>query len=156
MTFIEAVTRKLDDHVPHILSFFFAQPVLHGTAHVLFIILSDQSFLLFTDRFNTGVRCSQTNAADTIEDLHHLFLVDHDAVGLFQDLLHRFGLVLGLLPPVLDLDIVLNHTAFERPRAIKRIGRDHIAEMVRLHLLQQITNPAALQLEHALGFTTLQ
>ena len=156
VAFVEAVASELDDHVPQVLSFFFAEPVFHGAGHVLFIVLRDQRFFLFTDRFNTSVRSGKANVADPVEDLHHLFLIDHDAVSLFQDLLHRFGLILGFLPPVFDLDVVLDHAAFKRTGTIESVGRDDVAEMIRLHFLKQVANTATLQLKYALRFAALQ
>ena len=90
------------------------------------------------------------DAAQAVEDPHHLLLVDHHAVGLFQDFLHHRVLVLGLLAAVLHLDVVVDHAAFQRAGAIQGVGGDDVAEVVGLHPLQEVADAAAFQLEHAL------
>ena len=62
----------------------------------------------------------------------------------------------GLLAAVLDSDVVLDHAAFQRAGAIEGVGGDDVAEVVGLHLLQQVANAAAFELEDALGFAALQ
>ena len=156
MRFIETVARELDNHVPHVLSIFFAQSLLDGSDHVRFVVRSDDFLFFLTDRFNTSVRSGKRNLAQPVKDLHNLFLVNHHAVGLTQDLFQHVQLVLGWLATVLHIDVLLDHAAFERSRSVQSVGRNNIVEMVRLHLLQQITNPAALQLEHAAGVTCLK
>ena len=156
MRFIEAVTSELQNHVPHILSIFFAQPLFNGSSHVRFVIRSDDFFFLLTDRFNTSVRSGKRNLSQPVKDLHDLFLVDHHPVGLGQDLFQHVQFVFGWLAAVLHIDVLLDHAAFKRTRSVQRVGRNDVAEMVRLHLLQQIANPAALQLEHATGVTRLK
>ena len=91
-----------------------------------------------------------------IEDQHHLFLVDHHAVALFQDLLHHRMLVLGFFAAVLDLDVVVDHAAFQRPGTIQGVGGDDVAEVVGLHPLQEVADAAALQLEDALGLAAAE
>ena len=111
---------------------------------------------LFADRLNAGVRFGQRDIAEAIQDPHHLFLVDHDRVGLFQNLFQHRVLVLGLLATMFDVDIVVDHAAFERAGAIQRRGGDDVVKVVGLHPLQQVANAARFQLEDALGFAALQ
>ena len=57
-------------------------------------------------------------------------------MSLFQDLLHDRMFVMGLLEAVFDLDVIVDHSAFQRPGTIKRIDGDNIAEVVRLEAMQ--------------------
>ena len=118
--------------------------------------LGDHLQLLLADRLDATVGVGQLDAAQAVEDPHHLLLVDHHAVGLFQDFLHHRMLVLGLLAAVLDLDVVVDHAAFERAGTIEGVGGDDVAEMVGLHPLQQVADAAAFQLEHALGLAAAE
>ena len=127
-----------------------------STLHVVFVVGRDQFLFLFTDRLNARVRRSQFDVADSIENLHHLFLVNHHAVGFFQNLLHHVVQVLRLAPLMLDVDVLLNHPAFQRTGTIQRGSRDDVAEVIRLHLGKQISNTAGLQLENAFGLTALK
>ena len=51
---------------------------------------------------------------------------------------------------MLDLHVVVDHAAFERAGAIEGVGGDDVAEVVGLHLLQQVADAAAFELEDAL------
>ena len=55
-----------------------------------------------------------------------------------------------------DIDVILNHPAFQWTGAVKCIGGDDVVEMVGFHFLKQVTDAAALQLEDAFGFTALE
>ena len=66
-----------------------------------------------------GVGLRELDAAQAVEDPHHLFLVDHDAVGLFQDVLQHGMLVDRLLAAVLDVDVFVDHAAVEGAGAIQ-------------------------------------
>ena len=85
-----------------------------------------------------------------------MLLVDHHAVGFFQDVFENGVFVLGLLFSQLDIDIVVDHTAFERAGTIQRVRGDNVEEMIGLHSLEQVTNASAFQLENALRFATAQ
>ena len=50
--------------------------------------------LLLADGLDAAIGVGQGDAAQPVEDPHHLLLVDHHAVGLGQDLLHHRVLVL--------------------------------------------------------------
>jgi hypothetical protein len=47
----------------------------------------DDLLLLLADRLDERVRLAQRDAAQLVDDLHDLFLVDHDAVGLIGELI---------------------------------------------------------------------
>ena len=47
---------------------------------------------------------------------------------------------------MLDFDVVVDHAPFQRAGAIQGVRGDDVAEMVRLHTLQQVANAAAFQL----------
>jgi len=72
-------------------------------------------------------------------------------VGLAEDLPHHGVLVLGLPLAVLDLDVVVDHAAFQRARAIQRVGGDDVLDVVGPHPLQEVPDAAAFQLEDPLG-----
>ena len=77
-------------------------------------------------------------------------------MGLFQNLLHQFDFVFGLFAPVLHVDVLIDHSTFQGPRAIQSGRRDDVQKVVRLHPLQQVSNPTAFHLENALRFAALQ
>ena len=60
------------------------------------------------------------------------------------------------LRPCLTCDVVVDHAAFERTGAIEGVGGDDVAKVVGLHLLQQVANAAAFELEDALRFAAAE
>ena len=73
-----------------------------------------------------------------VEDLHDLFLVGHDAVGLAEDGLEGRVRVLDRGLAVLAHDEVVDHAAAEGPGAIERLEGDDVAELVGLQAAQEV------------------
>ena len=93
---------------------------------------------------------------EAVEDPHDLFLVDHDPVGLFQDVLHHRVFVARLLPASLDVDVLVDHPAVERARPVEGEDGDQVGEAVGLHLDQEVADARAVELEQALGLAPLE
>ena len=92
-------------------------------------------------------------AGHRLGDLHHLFLVDHDAVGLGQDVVDdRVWRVpfLAMLAPAVIGDV--GHWA----GTIERDGGDKVLEPVGAHLPQRVAHALAFHLEHPAGIASLQ
>ena len=64
-------------------------------------ILGDHVELLFADGLDAAIGVGQLDAAQPVDDPHHLLLVDHHAVGFGQDFFHHRMLILGLFRPCL-------------------------------------------------------
>jgi hypothetical protein len=105
--------------------------------------------LLFTHRAAQHVRAAQRVAADDLRHLHHLLLVDHDAVGLGQDGLGARVRIVELLA-VLSFAEVRNQV--HRARTVQRHQRDDVLEAVGARILQHALHAARFQLEHGDGF----
>ena len=86
-------------------------------------------------------------AGEILRDLHHLLLIDDDAVGLLQDRLEARGgdirALLAVLARAIGRDI--RH----RPRTVERDQRDNILEAVRPHVDQRAPHALTFHLEHA-------
>src|SRR6185369_8374339 len=84
-------------------------------------------------------------------NLHDLFLVDDDAVGILENRL-QFGKVIdNLFPAMLAFDEVLHHAGVERARTVEGNRSDNILETGRFQVTEHLAHAAALQLEHAGG-----
>ena len=86
-------------------------------------------------------------AGQDLRDLHHLFLVDHDAVGFLQDRLeHRMQIVrlfVAMLAGAVGRDVL------HRAGPIERDQRDDVLEPVGPHVDQRAPHALAFNLEHA-------
>ncbi len=153
---VKPVARELDDQVPEVLSLAGGQAFGDAARDKLLAVLGDDVFFLFADRFDAGIRRSQLDAAELVQNPHHLLLIDHNAVGLGEDFFANWMDVFGLLASVLHLDVVADHTSFERPWAIEGVRSDDVPEVIGPHLLQKIADAAAFELEDPFCFAALQ
>ena len=99
------------------------------------------------------VGAAEAVAGHRLGDLHHLFLVDHDAVGLGQDVVDdrmRRVPFLAVLAPAVIGDV--GH----RAGTIQRDGGDQVLEPVGPHLPQRVAHALAFHLEHPAGIAALQ
>src|SRR3569623_3303577 len=105
--------------------------------------------LLLAHRATEQVCAAERVAAQHLRDLHHLFLIDDDAVRVLEHRLEPRVHVVGRLSAVLDVDVLIDHAALERARPVARAGGDAVLEAVRLELLEHLAKAARLELEHA-------
>ena len=103
--------------------------------------------LLLAHRAPQQVRPAERVARQHLRRLHHLLLVNHDAVGLAADRLQQRMLVLDLDFPVAAPDEFGNQ--LHRPRPVQRNQRRDVLDGADLELAAQIAHPAGFQLEHA-------
>ena len=94
-------------------------------------------------------------------NLHHLLLIQNDAVGGLQNGFQPFMLVLRVgigqrLAPVLTIDEVLDHAGLQRPGSEQGHQRDDVLETVGTQIFDQFLHAATFKLEHCGGVTTLQ
>ena len=106
--------------------------------------------LLLAHRLAQQVGAAESVAGEDLRDLHHLFLVQDDPVGLGQ---HRLQVRVQVVDRpagrlVLAGDEVIDHARFQRPRAEQRHQRDDVLEAVRLQAADQILHAARFELEH--------
>ena len=86
-------------------------------------------------------------AGQHLRELHHLLLVDDDAVGLLQDRLGKRVKVVRRLQAVLAVDKGLD--VVHRARPVERVQSDDVAEAVRLEFPQRLAHARTFKLEHA-------
>ncbi|GBE03270.1 hypothetical protein BMS3Abin09_00182 [bacterium BMS3Abin09] len=93
-----------------------------------------------------------------MRDLHDLFLVKYDPVGLLEYLIQlrklelckragRFFLARRFFC-LFSLDILINHAASERSRPVKRDERDKVFEDLGFHSGQEVLHARTFELEH--------
>ena len=142
---VEAVARELLHEVEqlggHVGRHAVATRALDEDAAVLGHLLG----LLLAHRAAQQIGAAQRVASDGLRDAHDLLLVDHDAVGLAEDLLEARVEVLDLLTPVLALDVVGDQV--HGPRTVERIQGDQVLEPVGLGALEQLAHAARFELE---------
>ena len=100
------------------------------------------------------VGLAEREAGEHLGDLHHLLLVDDDAVGLAEDRRDHVVQALDALAPVLAVHIGVD--VVHRARAVQRHDGDDVLEAVGLELPERIAHALTFELEHADRVALLQ
>ena len=100
------------------------------------------------------VSAAKRVAGEAPRGLLHLFLIDHDAVGLGQNRLQGRVHIGDKRGVVLSRHVMLD--VLHRPGAVERDHRDDVLETVRLQTLENITHASRFKLEHADSVTSRQ
>ena len=87
MTFVKAIPGEFCYQGPELTRLVLGNTVGDRSFEELFSVLVDEVFFFLTDRLNARVGIGQRDIAQTIQDPHDLFLVDHHAMRFFQDFL---------------------------------------------------------------------
>ena len=161
---VEGVGGKLEDVVPNFLGDLARVAVRHGAVHpvvvggLLLAVLPledgarEQLDLFLGHRLaDARVALAGREAAHLHRDLHDLFLVDHRAVGLAQDVVEARVVGDGLLLAVHAVDVAVDHACAQRSGAVEGDECHDVLVLARPHVLDGRRHAAGLDLEHAGG-----
>ncbi len=102
--------------------------------------------VLLAHRAPQQVRAAKAVARHDLRDLHHLFLIDDDALGFGQDVVD--GRVDGFQIAEAVLDLAIGRDVLHRAGTVQRHQRYDILDAGRLHASQRIHHAAGFHLEH--------
>ena len=124
MRFIETVACKLLHQIENFIGLGLHNAVLLSTRAEDTAMLGHLLGFFLTHRTAQQIRATERVAAQNLCSLHHLLLIDHDAVGLTQHIGHQRMRILNLLAPMLARHEAGNQV--HRARAIQRVERNQI------------------------------
>ena len=87
-------------------------------------------------------------AGQLLRELHHLLLVDNDAVGVVENLLHLRDEVADALLAVMPLNELVDHAAVDWARPVKRVKRRQVLDALRLKLAADLLHPDGFKLKN--------
>ena len=154
--FIEAVPSKFGDQIEDALGFLWRNLVGAATSQELLALGGHFLALLLAHGAAQDVRLAQRKARQTVGDLHHLLLVEDDAISFLQDFLQYRQVVGDFLPPVLAIDEVVDHSALDGSRTVEGVKRGQVFQTRRLVAAQDIAHAVGFKLEDAGGFATAE
>ena len=107
------------------------------------------------------VSTTQGESCHHLSNLHHLLLIQDDAVGGFQYRFQHFQLVIRVrigqrCMAMFTLDKVIHHAGLQRAGSEECHQGDHVFQTVGLELFNQLFHAAGFQLEYRSGFCLLQ
>ena len=159
--FVEAITGELFYQVEDVTGQVGINIVGGATFNETAALLGHFLGLFLTHGATQHVRTAEGVAGHHLGDLHHLFLVQDDAVGRRQYGLEAFILIVGMRvsqlgPAVFTVDEVIHHARLQRARTEQGHQCDQVFQAVGLELFDQLLHAPGFKLEHCGGFGFLQ
>ena len=148
---VKAVTRELLHQVKHFVGFFFRQAVNAGTLAKYFAVGRHLFFIFFTHCTAQHVGSTERVTTQNLRGLHHLFLVNHDAVGFFQHRLDAWVRVFRHLFALFTGNVGRNQV--HRTRSVQRIHRNQIFQAIGPGVFEHSLHADTFKLENSFGFT---
>ena len=143
---VEAVVGELVEQVPDLLGLGLAHAVRLGAVEEQRLLRVHLGLDLLAHRPAQQVGAAEAEARQLAGDLHHLLLVDDDALRLVEDRVDRRVQRLPRLAPVLDVAELRD--VLHRPGPVERDQRDDVLDAGRLELAQRGAHARAFHLEH--------
>ena len=156
MRFVEAVTGKLLDDVEDLLRRFFVDISLRTPFDELRALLLHDVRLLLAHGAPEKVGLAEGVPGEYGGALHHLLLVEDDAVGLAQHAFEQRMEILHRSASVLALNILVHHSAAEGAGTVHGEHGDKVLETVHLELLEQLAHSGRFKLEDSQSVGLLQ
>jgi len=108
---VEAVTGKMCHQVEDFFGHRFFDPVVQRPGHKFFPLFIHNVELFFSHGPPQQIRLTQAESPQLAGDVHHLFLIDNNAIGLLQYGFEGFVLILDFFDAVLAMNKIVNHIA---------------------------------------------
>ena len=146
---VEAVAGKLLHQVEDFVGLLLADGVFGRTRTEDGAVLGHLFGLLLAHGTAQHVGATERIAAQNLRGLHHLLLVDHDAVGLGQHVGHQRVWVLDFFAPMLA-----GHEAGNQvhgSRAVQGVERNQVFQARGLGVAQHALHATGFKLEHGFG-----
>ena len=149
MALVEGIGGELLPVGPYLLEHLLLMAVLHPLAHEFHLELRHLVNLLLAHGLAEHVAFSSGEVGEEARQEHHLLLIDRDAVGLLQILLHDGDVVGNRLLAVLTR--YERRNVVHRPRPVEGVHGYEVLEFARLELAQRVLHPLRLKLERGGG-----
>ena len=150
MALIKGIFGKFQPILPDFIDHRGWHTVFGSTFHDLFLKLHHQIYVLLTHGFAQSIRFAAAEPAQFARDLHHLFLIDGNAIGAFEGVFHQGMIVGDLFLAVFARDIAVDE--LHRSRPVERHHGDQILKHIGLQFHQILAHAVTFKLEYAVGF----
>jgi len=154
--FVEPVFGKLDDLVKNLFRLRLVEAVFPAALDEFFPRGPHHFFLFFAHGLAQHIGLGHGKPGQDGGDAHHLFLVDDDASGLFQNWLQLRDFIPNLFQVMFSLHKFVGHAAFQRSRPEKSVHSYQVAEFLRFEIAEKILHAVAFKLEDSVGPALLE
>ncbi len=125
--------------------------VFHTTGEEFGALGSHLFLFLFAHGAAENVGFAQRKARQTVGDLHHLFLIEDDAVGFFENVLKLGKFVGDFGFAVLAIDEVVDHAALNGAGAIESVEGGEILDAGGMIAAKDVAHAVRFKLEDSGG-----
>ena len=151
---VESVTREFFEQIEDRVRFLLRNLVrARATFDEVVALFRHGFFVLLAHRAAKQIGLRERVAPEFARRRHHLFLVNHHAVGVGADFFEQWVQILDRCDSLFRFHVFGNQ--FHRPRPIKRDQRDDIVKLLDLDLLRQVGHPARFHLEQTDRFAAV-
>ena len=147
MRFVEAIVGELVEQVPDLCGLVRIDTIFRGAFQELGTLCIHRLLNFFAHGTAQQVGPPKAIARHFLRDLHHLLLIDDDALGLVQNVINGWMQHFALAQPVLNLAIFRD--VFHRTGPIKRDQRHNVFDAGGFHALKRVHHTRAFHLEHS-------
>ena len=128
----ESVAGEGLDEVENLGSLRFRITIRCSAGNKFVALLLHHGLVLLAHCLSKEVGVAEGEAGDGAADLHHLLLIDDDAVRFLEDFFECGNEILRLRYAVLAAHVFVDHSRIERAGPIERVERDEVLELRRL------------------------
>ena len=147
--FVETVFREFFHQVKDFRRLFLTGAILDGTVHEKGSFFGHGFGVFLPHRSPEQVCAAEGIPGDNLRDLHDLFLIDDNPVGVFQAAFQRRQRIGDVHFSVLALDEFIDHAGTERAGPVQRQHSDDVFKAVRAEHTQVLAHTRAFHLKHA-------
>ena len=132
-------------------AFFSGTLLVSATGHKLGALGGHFFFFLLAHGAAQDVGFAERETGQAIGDLHHLFLVQDDAVSFFENFLELRQFVADFSFAVFAIDEVVDHATLDGARSVKSIEGGEIFNARRLIAAKNVAHAVRFKLENGGG-----
>ena len=150
---VEGILGKFLPFAPDFLQNFLVVAVFLAAVDEFRLHLIDEGLYLLTHRLSQGVAFASGEVGQFSRQQHHLFLIDGDAVGVFQKFLHHGNVVFDFLLTVFSGDETGNF--IHRTGSVECVHGNEVLENCRFQFAKIFLHSGRFKLESADGASLL-
>ena len=113
-------------------------------------------WVFLTHRFAQNIGTAKRVIAKHLGNLHHLFLIKNNAIGVGQYRCELWMWVHDFRAAVLSIDKIVNHTRLQRPRTKQRDEGDNVFKAVGHLLLDKLLHAPRFKLKNRRCLSALE
>src|SRR5271157_614952 len=153
MRFVEAVARELFHQVKDVDGLLIGNLIFLAAGQEFGALCGHLLFFLLAHGAAENVRFPERETRQTIGDLHHLFLIEDDAVGFFEDVLELREFVGDFCLALFSIDEVVDHAALDGAGAVEGVEGGEVLDARGVIAAEDVAHTVGFKLKDGRGIS---